>query len=156
MYLRTVSYLCAGNIFTFNCCNTATISYCLLRCILLILDHQEASVLFCHSTDRVAKADNNCHVIDQSLCISSKMHNLLGLFNNYSKIVPSTIRKFQDCFPEISMHTGMAYFYLKLWTPAEQKEKRDFTANCNWIEGKTFKLTWLITSKAGNLQTLRY
>lgn len=81
-----------------------------LDALCLSSDYQEASVLFCHPTERIAKTDNNCHIFDQSLPISSKMHNLLGLLVK----VPNTIRNFQDCFPEISMDTGMAYFCLKL------------------------------------------
>lgn len=62
-----------------------------LDALCLSSDYQDASVLFCHPTDRVAKTDNNCHIFDQSLSISSKMHNLLGLFNNYWKSVPRTV-----------------------------------------------------------------
>lgn len=45
-------------------------------------DYKEVSVLFYYPTERVAKTDN-CHIFDQFLSISSKMHNLVGLFNLY-------------------------------------------------------------------------
>lgn len=53
MYLCTVSFLCAGNILTAVTLSLLAIVY--LDALCLSSDYQEASVLFCHPTHRVAK-----------------------------------------------------------------------------------------------------
>lgn len=64
-----------------------------LDALCLSSGYQEASVLFCHPTERVAKTNNNCHIFDQSLPISSKMHNLLYSLHNLLWPVQHLLKK---------------------------------------------------------------
>lgn len=87
---------------TFSLLTAVTLSQLAIKLVYrdafcLSSDYKEVLVLLCHPTERVPKIDTNCHIFDRFLSISSKIHNLLGLFNIYWKSVPSTIRNFQDC-----------------------------------------------------------
>lgn len=154
---------------TFSLLTAVTLSHLAIKLVYqdafcLSSDYKEVLVLLCHPTERVPKIDTNCHIFDQFLSISSKMHNLLGLFNIYWKSVPSTIRNFQDClqptvFPLHGYQDGWILPQTMRTSRAKGKKylvTRDNIVNSNWIEGKTTTVTWFITRKAGSLQPLRY
>lgn len=132
MHLCVYTYLCTVSYYllvTFTLLTTGIISYqtCLPRCILLIFRLQQVFVLLCHPMERATKTDTNCHIPDQFLSTSSKMHKLLGLFNIYSQKCPQHNQKYPEllvahlCF--LPADTEMAEIYLELWERAQQKEK---------------------------------
>lgn len=91
MHCILYTYICINIYYvlvTFSLLTAVTLSQLAIKLVYLDAfclssDYKEVSVLLCHPTERLAKTDINCHIFDQFLSISSKMHNLLGLFNIY-------------------------------------------------------------------------